>query len=81
MKITAHACLESMMFIEALNKVKEAHKELADAHIELLNLRNERTAICYATAKENVDKADKEYWRLITAQSVIQDMEKKGVEI
>ena len=80
MKITAHACLESMM-AEALNDLKDAHQRLTQAKIEVLENPDMETHRFHSEAKIAVDNATKRYSELLTARKIIKEMEAKGVEI
>lgn len=80
MKIAVHACLESMLF-EALNEVKKAHKESADAYIAFMESKTNDTSMRYAEAASAVEKADKRYCDLLTTKRIIKEMEEKGVEL
>ena len=81
MKITAHACLESMM-AEALNDLKVAYQRLMQAKIEILtNSNSESHRFYYAEAQIEVDDASERYSELLTARKIIKEMEAKGVEI
>lgn len=80
MKITAHACLESMM-AEALKDLESAYQRLAQAKIEVLENSDMESHRFHSEAQIEVDKASKRYSELLTARKIIKEMEAKGVEI
>ena len=80
MKITAHACLESMI-AEALNDLKTAYQKLARAKIAVLTDSDMESHIFHSKVQIEVDKASKRYSELLTARKIIKEMEAKGVEI
>ena len=80
MKITAHACLESMM-AKALNDLKEAYQRLMQAKIGILANRDNESYRIYSEAQIEVDNASERYSELLTARKIIKEMEAKGVEI
>ena len=80
MKITAHACLESMM-AEALNDLETAYQKLAKAKIYKLANRDSESYKFYGKAQIEVDDASERYSELLTARKIIREMEAKGVEI
>ena len=81
MKITTHACLESMM-AEALKDLETAYQRLTQAKIAILtNPNSESHRFYYAEVQIEVDNASKRYSELLTARKIIKEMEAKGVEI
>ena len=80
MKITAHACLESMM-AKALTDLKDAHQRLVNAKIEVLENSDMESYRFHSEAQIEVDNATKRYSELLTARKIIKEMEAKGVEI
>ena len=80
MRITAHACLESMM-AKALTDLKDAHQRLTQAKIEVLENSDMESHRRHSEAQIDVDKASKRYSDLLTARKIIKEMEAKGVEI
>ena len=80
MKITAHACLESMM-AEALKDLEDAWRRLVRAKIETLNNPNIESHRLHSEAQIEVDNASERYSELLTARKIIKEMEAKGVEI
>ncbi len=80
MKITAHACLESMM-AKALNDLKDAHQRLVRAKIAVLENSDMESHRFHSEAQIDVDNATKRYSELLTARKIIKEMEAKGVEI
>ena len=80
MKITAHACLESMM-AEALNDLKDAYQRRIRAEIEILTNPNSESHGDYGKVQIDVENASERYSELLTARKIIKEMEAKGVEI
>lgn len=80
MKITAHACLESMM-AEALQDLETAYQKLMKAKIYMLANQDNESYRIYGEAQIEVDNATKRYSELLTARKIIKEMEAKGVEI
>lgn len=80
MKITAHACLESMM-AKALNDLKDAHQRLVRAKIEVLENSDMESHRLHSEAQIEVDNTTKRYSELLTARKIIKEMKAKGVEI
>ena len=80
MKITAHACLESMM-AEALKDLETAYQTLMKAKMNMLANRDNESCKLFGEAQIEVDNASKRYSELLTARKIIKEMEAKGVEI
>ena len=80
MKITAHACLESMM-AKALKDLETAYQNLMKAKINMLANRDSESYEFHCEAQIEVDNASERYSELLTARKIIKEMEVKGVEI
>ena len=80
MKITAHACLESMM-AKALKDLENAYQALMKAKMNMLTNRDNESYKLYCEAQIEVDNASERYSELLTARKIIKEMEAKGVEI
>ena len=80
MKITAHACLESMM-AKALRDIEIAYQNLMKAKINMLANRDDDSYKLYGEAQSEVDNASERYSELLTARKIIKEMEAKGIEI
>ena len=80
MKITAHACLESMM-AEALQDLEAAYQKLMKAKIYMLANQDNESYRIYGEAQIEVDNVTKRYSELLIARKIIKEMEAKGVEI
>ena len=80
MKITAHACLESMM-AKALKDLENAYQALMKAKMNMLTNRDNESYKLYCEAQNEVDNASERYSELLTARKIIKEMEAKGVEI
>lgn len=80
MKITAHACLESMM-AKALNELESAYQKLVKARIDLLTDSTHEAHVLHSEAQIEVDNASARYSELLTARKIIKEMEAKGIEI
>ena len=80
MKITAHACLESMM-AKALKDLENAYQRLTRAKIAVLTKHDSESHILHSEAQIEVDNASERYSELLTARKIIKEMEAKGVEL
>ena len=80
MKITAHACLESMM-AKALKDLESAYQRLIQAKIKILENPDSESRTSHSEAMFEVDNASERYSELLTARKIIKEMEAKGVEI
>ena len=80
MKITTHACLESMM-AEALKDLESAYQRLTRAKIEVLENSDMESHRLHSEAQIEVDNASERYSELLIARKIIKEMEAKGVEI
>ena len=80
MKITAHACLESMM-AKDLKDLENAYQALMKAKMNMLTNRDNESYKLYCEAQIEVDNASERYSELLTARKIIKEMEAKGVEL
>ena len=79
MKITAHACLESMM-AKARKDLETAYQRFIQAKIAILETHDSESHISLSEAKIEVCNASERYSELLTARKIIKEMEAKGVE-
>ena len=80
MKITAHACLESMM-VNALRDLESAYQKLVRAKLAVFVTSDSKSHRLHSEAQIEVDNVTKRYSELLIARKIIKEMEAKGVEV